>query len=156
MTKVTLRHEVVANYPPAINISPAAEFYLLTFHLWCFLTLFPIQLLKISYVRYIFWSKQNAALRRLQFTESHSRRGRMFIVILSKYLHQRTIKRFVMTVWSFAVSFFSTFCACVWQNKRDLVKLATKLTVTGQTHFFYHSRKYFYTIMFAFFPLSMN
>lgn len=80
MAKVTLRHEVVANYPPAINISPAAESYLLTFHLRCFFTLFPIQLLKISYVRYISRSKQNAALRSLQSMESCNTIGKILIV----------------------------------------------------------------------------
>lgn len=142
MAKVTPRHEVAANYPSAINISPAAESYLLTFHLWCFFTLFPIQLLKISYVRYISWSKQNAALRKLQSTESCNRTGRMFIVILSKYLHQRTTERFQMTAWSFTVAFSLSFFF-VWQNKRDLVKLATKLTFTGKNHFFLPQKEIF-------------
>lgn len=72
-------------------------------------TLFPIQPLKISNIRYNSWLTQNAALRRLQITEPCNRKRRMFIAVLSKYLHLKTVKRFQTTVWSLAVVFSHLF-----------------------------------------------
>lgn len=112
--------------------------YLLTFHLWCFLYLISNSATE-NFV-YISCLKQNASLRRLQFKEPCNRSGGMFIAVLSKDLHLKTIKRFQMTVWCFAVVFCHLFC--VWQNKKKLVKSAKKPTFYWAKPFLlYHWKK---------------